>query len=374
GRPYIVAPSIDEDLIRDFTDGKLGGPQFVFSEGTSLANETLSDFNLTEEVYAGYAMANLDFGAASLTTGLRVEHTKLDITGYLLEDGTDVVPISGQQDYTDWLPSVVLRIEPRDDVLLRLAYSRSVGRPQFSNLSPGGEVEIISDDEISVSSGNPALKPYRADALDASAEWYFAPGGLLSVGAFAKWIKDPIFTQDYTLENASFLGETYDRIYFSQKLNAESAQIMGLEAAYQQQFTFLPGLLSGLGVNLNVTLIDAELQDPARGDIPFPEQSKLLWGAQLFYQKGIVEASVAYHHTGRAMISAGDTELTDQYNDDLRRLDAKVSVDITRNVRVFAEAQNLTDEPTRQYQGGNRDWMTQNERYGRTYFVGASLR
>ena len=166
----------------------------------------------------------------------------------------------------------------------------------------------------------------------------------------------------------------YDRINFSQTQNAEKGDIVGLEASYQQQFTFLPGLLSGLGANLNLTLIDASLRLPDGGSIGFPEQSKLLWGAQLFYQKGPVEASVAYHHTGRALIAAGDTRLTDNFNDDLRRLDAKIGVDLTRNFRVFVEAQNLTDEPTRQYQGGVRDWISQNERYGRTFYLGASMK
>ena len=66
--------------------------------------------------------------------------------------------------------------------------------------------------------------------------------------------------------------------------------------------------------------------------------------------------------------------LEDQFNDDLRRLDAKVTLALTPNVSVYGEAQNLTDEPTRQYQGGNRDWVIQHERYGRSYALGASFR
>ena len=113
------------------------------------------------------------------------------------------------------------------------------------------------------------------------------------MGAFAKFIRNPIFTQSYTINDGSFGGVNYDRINFSQTQNAEQGDIIGLEASYQQQFTFLPGLLSGLGVNLNLTLIDASLRLPDGGSIGFPEQSKLLWGAQLFYQKGPVEAAVA---------------------------------------------------------------------------------
>ncbi|QNG46554.1 TonB-dependent receptor [Sphingobium yanoikuyae] len=373
GHTYLLSPAIDEDLIKAYTSGRLGGPQFVLDQATSLANQTLGDFSLQENVFAGYGMANLDFGAISVTAGLRVERTELDITGYLLE--ADVVtPTSGKRHYINWLPSLVVRIMPTDDTVFRLAYSRSVGRPQYSDLSPGGEVSSEGEGELSVSSGNPALKPYVADAIDMTGEYYFAPGGLLTLGAFAKFIQNPIFTQNYTVLNGSFGGQSYDRIDYSQTLNADRGDIIGVEAAYQQQFSFLPGILSGFGVNLNIALIQSSLGMPDRGTIRFPEQSNLLWGAQLFYQKGIVEGSIAYHHTGRALIAAGDEALTDNYNDDLRRLDAKVSVDITKNVRVFAEAQNLTDEPTRQYQAGNRDWVTQNERYGRTFFVGGSLK
>jgi TonB-dependent receptor len=373
GHEYFLSPAIDEDLIRAYTEGRLGGPQFVLDTATSLANDTLGDFALDENVFAGYGMVNLDFGSIAVTGGLRVERTELGITGYLLE-GDTVTPTSADRSYTDWLPSLIVRVTPSDDTVFRVAYSRSVGRPQYSDLSPGGEVSSEGDGELNVSTGNPALKPYVADALDMTAEWYFAPGGILSVGAFAKFIRNPIFTQSYTINGGSFGGVDYDRINFSQTQNAEKGDIIGLEASYQQQFTFLPGLLSGLGVNLNLTLIDASLRLPDGGSIGFPEQSKLLWGAQLFYQKGPVEASVAYHHTGRALIAAGDTRLTDNFNDDLRRLDAKIGVDLTRNFRVFVEAQNLTDEPTRQYQGGVRDWVSQNERYGRTFYLGASMK
>ena len=66
-------------------------------------------------------------------------------------------------------------------------------------------------------------------------------------------------------------------------------------------------------------------------------------------------------------------QVEDQYNDDLRRLDAQIGGDITPQLLIFAERQNLTDEPTRQYQKGIRNWVIQNECYGRTYYAGVSV-
>jgi len=378
-RDYLVTPTIDADLIRAFTDANLSGPLFVLDEEGTLADQVLSDYQLDEDVLSAYAMANIEFSdALALTIGARVEHTKLDITGYRLENEVDVVPASDERDYTNVLPTAILRVTPADDVVMRLSYSRSVGRPDYTDLSPGGEMGYVQLDngnyDGSLSLGNSGLDPYVADSLDMIFEYYFMRGGLVSAGVFAKWIDNPIFNRSFTQENVEFGGRFYETLEFSQPENASSGEIMGLELAWQQQFTFLPGLLSGLGANANVTFLDGSLSVPGRGNTPFPEQSDLLWGAQIFYQYGPVEASVGYHHTGRALIGIAGDPIEDQYNDDLRRLDAKVSVDIGDHFTVFAQGQNLTDEPTRQYQGGIRDWVIQQERYGRAYWLGASFR
>lgn len=380
GRAYVNAPTIDADKIIAFTAANLSGPFFMFDEEGTLEDGTLSDFDLDEEIWAAYAMANLRFGIATLTPGLRYERTSVDITGFRLdEEGMTAEPARGEADYQNWLPSLILRLEPSRDLIFRLAYSRSLGRPEYARLNPGGSIAYEEGStpgtfEGSVSLGNPDLRPYRSDNLDASAEYYFARGGLVAVAAFAKFIEDPIFTQSYTQNDVSFGGRQYERLEFSQPLNADSGRITGIEAAFQQQFTFLPSFLSGFGIELNAALIDSELKTPDRGTTAFPSQSDYLYGAQLFYQTDRFEASIAYHNTGKSLLSLGDEPFEDQYNNDLRRLDAKASFALLPNVRVFAEAQNLTDEPTRQYQGGREDWNIQNERYGRTVYGGLSVR
>ncbi len=379
GRGYLITPVIDATSIIAYTAANRTGPLFVLDTATTRANGVLSDFAIDEDVAAAYVMANLNFGAVTVTPGLRYEDTRVGIAGFRLENNLAVVPASGSSRYGNWLPSLIVRIAPSRETVVRLAYTRSIGRPNYGNLSPGASnsFEDANNDglfEGSVSYGNPALKPYLADGFDASAEWYFAKGGLIAIGAFAKFIRDPIFTQSFTQTNTSFGGRNYARLAFSQPLNADKGDIIGIEIAYQQQFTFLPGLLSGFGIEANLTVTDSVLRAPGRDTSTFPNQSDILYGVQLFYQKGPVEASLAYHHTGRSLLALGATAAADQFSDDFRRLDAKASFAITKNISVFAEAQNLTDEPTRQYQAGRRDWIIQNERYGRTYNFGASVR
>ncbi|MDB5705001.1 MAG: hypothetical protein JWN66_2117 [Sphingomonas bacterium] len=364
-------PTFNIPALQAFTAANLGGPLMPLDPVATLANNTLSDFQLSEKVAAGYAMANLKFGKVTVTPGIRYEHTALDITGYQLQNGTTITPAARSGSYDDFLPSLVVRIEPSSRTVFRLAYSTSLGRPEYSNLSPGGSIDTVN---AQVSLGNPDLKPYRAQNLDATAEWYFAKGGLLSVGVFAKFIRNPIFTKATVLTNTTYNGVAYPTLTITQPFNATDGDITGIEAQYQQQFTFLPGLLSGLGMQLTGTLTSSTLTLPDGRSSTFPSQSKYLYGAEIFYQKGPVEASIAYHNTGKALLAIGSPSYNDQYNDDLRRLDAKVSVGIFDGVRVFAEAQNLTDEPTRQYQAGNPDWLIQNERYGRTFYAGVSAK
>jgi len=372
-RAYINGPTISETAITAFTAVNLNGPFFVKDVATSLANNTLADLDIDEDVYAAYAMAQLEFGKLAVIPGLRFEHTKLGIGGFRIDRGATVVPLRFTNDYNDVLPSLLLKLTPNDRTIVRVAYSKSIGRPDYNQLTPGGTLSNASGIDT-LSSGNADLKPYRADNADIIAEYYFGAGNLISVGAFGKWIRNPIFTQTQTLTNFNYAGTVYPTLIATQPFNADKGHIYGIEAQYQQQFTFLPGLLSGFGINLNATLTKSSVRTPAGRKTSFPSQSGHLYGAQLFYQKGPFEASIAYHVTGKALLLLGATANDDQYNNDLRRLDAKAGVTIWQDVQLFVEAQNLTDEPTRQYQAGNTEWIIQNERYGRTFYAGVSAK
>jgi TonB-dependent receptor len=258
---YVIPISIDDRAIVAFTRDALGGPLFVLDEGSTLADDTLGDLDIGEDVLAGYGMVNLDWGRFALTAGLRVERTDLKIGGFQLKDEDIVTAVDEDNSYTNWLPSIIGRFTPAPDLMFRLAYHRSVGRPQYSSLSPGGEVTVEAD-EAFVELGNPTLRPFVSDNFDLSAEYYFGRGSFVAAGAFYKKIKDPIFTSTFIEENSSFGGTAFDQIEYTRPVNGRSGEILGLELAYEQQLTFLPGALSGLGIGANVTWVDSDLEIP----------------------------------------------------------------------------------------------------------------
>lgn len=378
GRTYVNRYVIDEAAIIAFTDQNLSGARFVKNVATSLSNNTLNDYGLNQDIYAGYGMADIRFGQLRVIGGLRVERTEVDIDGYRLVNGTTVTPVSRSNGYTDILPNLQLRFEPQSDLVFRAAYSRTLGRPSFTQLKLSGSLTFVDNNDGtfdgSLSEGNVDLKPYVSDNLDATAEWYFARGGLLSAGAFYKHIKDPIYGFSEVLHDVTIDGRTYATLDYSQPRNADSGHITGLELAYQQQFLFLPGLWSGFGVAANVTFTDSSVTVPGRGKADFQSQSDLLYGVQLFYQKGPFEAALSYHVTGKNLLSLGSTPEEDVYSDDYKRLDAKASYAINERVEVFVELQNLTDEILRQYQSDHRDWITDYERLRQTYYIGVTAK
>ncbi len=365
---YVNRPTIDAGAIRAFTAANLGSARMVFNGPVSQQADIASDYTVEERVTAGYAMASLDFGRLTVLGGVRVEQTETDVTGFetrgLGTASAVIAPVSRSGEYTTWLPGLHLRYEGDNDMVLRGAITRTLGRPQYGQLSPGGSIDIgVSPPRIS--RGDPGLEPYLSTNIDAAFDWYFAPGAVFGFGLFHKDIEGFIFTQTQRLQNVTYLGDTFAEVTVAQPANGGDARVSGIEVNYQQQFDFLPGALSGLGLGANLTLTDSDLDGQ-----PLPRQSDRVWGVQLFYQKYGIEGVVAYHYTSAYLDTVGANPSLNTYFNRFRRLDAKVSYALTDNLSVFIEGQNLNDETLWEYQGGRPDWPIGYEQYGRTTYIG----
>ena len=129
---------------------------------------------------------------------------------------------------------------------LRASYATNIGRPGLGQLIPN---TTVNDENRTVSTSNPSLKPQNADNFDLILEYYFEPAGLLSAGVFLKEIKNFIFTaggQTVGAGSDNGFDGRYEGYALTSQRNGGSARIRGLELNYQQQFTFLPGWLKAL--------------------------------------------------------------------------------------------------------------------------------
>ncbi|WP_260703233.1 TonB-dependent receptor [Edaphobacter flagellatus] len=196
------------------------------------------NFNYIEKVGAGYVMNTVNLGRFRIVAGLRFEATNNSDVGTVTPDAP---PVARSGSYLDVLPSASVRYAFTPSSGLRLVYGRGLSRPDFADLvsfasvSPGG-VRTTS------SIGNPNLKAEHADNIDLLYEQSLNPIGLLQAGVFYKNLQDPILPLNTTLSDGTIQ---------TQPQNAGSAYVYGFEIAFQQHFTYLPGMLNGLGLSAN---------------------------------------------------------------------------------------------------------------------------
>ncbi|MSU50719.1 MAG: TonB-dependent receptor [Opitutus sp.] len=230
---------------------------------------------VAETVTAGYVMAHAKVGRTGLLTGVRTEKTDTESWGWVRARVPSAAaqqladPIgSANRDYastrretegtyTKSFPSAHLTHDITSNLKARLSWSTSFGRPAMTNALPN---ETVNEALQTLTINNPSLLPQTANNWDASLEYYFEPVGNFSVAWFHKTIKDYIVTgQDFGAvasgTNNGFNGD-YANFRMLSSLNAGTAIVQGWEFSYQQQFTFLPGLLKTLSFSANYTALE----------------------------------------------------------------------------------------------------------------------
>jgi TonB-dependent receptor len=386
--PLRSVPNLWMDLegLNAFFDANRNDPRyFVLDEPTTFMSEYQSDFSLRERVSAGYGMARVGLGRVTLIGGARVEQTDVESSAFTVvtQGGRlSALPIDGSGDYVNVLPSLVSTIELRRDLVARAAVTTAVGRPEFDAIAPRAQLGIADDPVIgslgSLSIGNPDLKPRQSRNLDASLEWYFDEGSLLSIAGFRKDITNEIIPKPTERHfNYTFQGVTYNRFDINTTINAEKADVTGLELTLADQMNFLPRPLDGLGFAASVTFISSGVK-VARGDevlrLPLLQQADRLTSFTLYYQKGRFDVSGTHKFNANFLTDYGDSRAFDLDQGSFGRFDFRAQYELTPDFKLHVSGINLNDEPTTEFQGGNPRHITEYEYTGRTFFFGVSAR
>ena len=338
---------------------------------TSYATSNASDAKFRETITAGYLQGSVQIGTLRVLGGVRMEETGTEGTAWIRNTtaswggssvgGTSFDPavvaanvaraqrsfvrrLTSTGKYHNFFPGLHFVYALRPSLLLRASYNRAISRPTVASLIPS----VTENTETStVSMGNPDLKPYHTDNFEVSVEKYFEPVGLFSLGVFLKEITD------YTRSLSSVLGpEGFDGagLYANYTLvmtrNVGNARVRGIEASYQQQYSFLPGALKGLGAFANFTYLQTE------GDFGGLTTTKQL--ANLAPRSG--NAGLNYRFRGMdARLLANWTAMKykstntgiDVYADERLSFDVKLQYTVNRRYDVFLDIMNITDEPPR---------------------------
>ncbi|WP_407353131.1 TonB-dependent receptor [Luteimonas sp. R10] len=332
----------------------------------------------SEQTYAAYGVLRFGNDVAALpfdgNVGVRVVRTELESTGVMTDpdDLTSLLPISVTQNYTDVLPSLNLRWFLRDNLQWRFAASKGISRPTFDKLNPNLGLSVDTGGRRTGSAGNPNLRPMQADQFDTSLEWYFGKGSMLYGTAFYKKVDG--FLADVTAVE-TIDGEEWE---ITRPVNGDDGRIRGVELGYTQFFDFLPGWLSGFGLQTNYTYVDSEAPSPTATDtngqpltVPLEGLSKNSYNVILSYEQPRFATRVAYNWRSDWLVTtAGNgTGNLPVYNKGFGQLDASVRFNINDVWSISLDGVNLLDAQRESYLGYEsrlRDFVINDRRYGIT--------
>ena len=314
-------------------------------------NTASRTFSGQEETFAAYAEATFEFDDLLVNAGLRYVDTTQTSDGFSLGNGVSS-PISIENDYQEFLPSLTARYTVTDDVILRGAYSRTLTRPTLFDLRVSEVFSGIDESGGSGSRGNPLLEPFTSDNIDIGVEWYFAEESLLAVNFFHKNIDGLIvsgtFTDDRTFFSQVTNEEVTAPITFSVPVNGEQTSINGIEVLAQSRFDFLPGVLSNMGGIFNYTYADSDAAFEEGDDSSqingLPGLSKNSFNAILYYDDGRLDGRLSYAWRDEFVEDLAGSFGQPVFQEAFGQLDLSVNYDLTDSLTLQFQGLNLTNE------------------------------
>ncbi len=320
-----------------------------------------NNYEVREQVYAGFAMATLKYGWGSILGGVRVEHLK-NSGEAIATVGTIKGPVSATSSQTLAFPSLHVNYNLDDTKKLRLSFNSGAARADYDQLRPN---VVVNDTNQSISGGNPAVKPERAYGVDGYFEWYVRPQGYLMAGLFYKKVKDVLYRQTRTFGSGALDSNGIDRssYIFSGITNGGDGRVFGAEAAAQFQLEpwtgdlGLPGWMGGFGITANVTLNDSEVTKPALGlllparKVRLPGTSDLVYNIGGYYEKYGLSLRVQYQRRSTWLDGIADdlADGGDTYWAADDEMDISARYAVNRNFEIFLDASNVLNKPGRRY-------------------------
>jgi iron complex outermembrane receptor protein len=336
---------------------------------------------LTETISAAYLRYEARFlgNRLGIVTGVRFEQTAEKGTGSLINprlafdaSGTRIATAGSvletqltrlergftiKKTYDGYYPSFHATYNITDNLIARFAYAKTLGRPDLGNLLPSVRVnDTASADNTdglgtvpanTVIATNPALKPWEADNYDLSFEYYFPDGGVVSLGGFAKNLKN-FFGQDtHTLTAAE--ADEYDIpssyvgvLSFQQPINTGTSKVSGAEFNFMHPLNFLPWWGKYINFSANGTILHLQGDSSSQFTNFIPKSGNI----GFTFSKKPVVLMVKWNYRGQqrqgtntATPNAFDWYASRTY------VDLNAEYQLSKRFAVFANARNITNKP-----------------------------
>ncbi|MDR3626516.1 MAG: TonB-dependent receptor [Ignavibacteriaceae bacterium] len=242
-----------------------------------IGGSTKSDYSGDEDISAAYLMATVDIGPSlTIIPGVRYQQLKTIYTASQGLQGPNPYSNYANQQVTYtayhpyWLPDILVRYKPADWFDVRLAYTNTVSYPSYASLAP---IITVTQSAGTLQWNGFQLDPIKSANYDAYVSFYNNTIGLFTAGAFLKQISNLIYQYTFTPATSAALVKYYPDwvpnktpltgIKVTEYLNDPyKVNNSGMELEWQTHFWYLPGVLSGLVMNVNYTHIFSKAEYP----------------------------------------------------------------------------------------------------------------
>ena len=388
--------------------------------GATVASDLSSDYSGDEKLYAGYFMLDLKYGKnISFNAGVRYEKEKTNYNGFGVIDIASTVydkldTLKNSERSNEYiLPSVTLRFNYADWGDLRVAYSKSLARPEYyafiphysadiqKNLTGGNQAGYAFTNGAA---GNKFLEPAVSDNLDLIFSFYGNYIGLFTVGGFYKEIDKFFYIKSFKVidvgaDNQVLKDNGYDfsvpkgqTLIVWENLD-NTSYIRGLEFSWQTNLWYLPKPFNGIVLGLNYSKISSSAEyytSRINQVVPNPatpwiieetrvdslqrtsliDQPDDIFNISVGYDYKDFSMRVAYNFQGKTLSYKGEYTEDDGYTQDYSRLDLSIRQKLPIDgLSVQFLLSNLTEEVDKSYTY-TKDYDNNEQFYGMTGSLG----
>ncbi|MDE2182940.1 MAG: TonB-dependent receptor [Alphaproteobacteria bacterium] len=365
-------------------------------------------YDVNEIVYTGYIKTDIDgtLGEHALTgnAGAQFVLTHQGSSGYAVS-WPNAYPIHGGAEYGELLPSLNLALAINDESKIRLGAARELVRARMDQMVDVNSYGFSTASQNvncptsqwtncspwSGSTGNPKLKPWIADAVDLSYEYYHGNATYLAVAGFYKNLESYIYTQktpfDFTgyVYPAGYTPQTFMG-YVTEDVNGTGGQITGVEVSGAIAGNAITNMFDGFGATANMSYTDSGMKGVSDSgpSTPLPGLSKFVYNITVYYENAGFSARVNYNYRSRffSEIKGFDNTYTRNEFKEQGWLGAQIGYTFQEGtlngLSVNLQADNLLHETQTMYQFTSNpndarqvlDWW----RFGTTYQFGLTYK
>lgn len=309
-------------------------------------------YTASNNLLAYYASGNYSFTKKfNVIAGLRVEQNLQKLNGF---DNRNGAPVNFNRDLTNFLPSVNMTYNFSEKSLLRLAYGKTLNRPEFREIAPFTFYDFVLNRVVT---GNPNLKNAEIDNYDFRYELYPTPSEVISVATFYKNFTNPI---EVVFTSGSNPNVSFDNALSAYSLGVEFEIKKSLESVTKNEF------INKINVLFNATLIYSrvklkpEIAATQSDNRPLQGQSPYVINGGLNYSnpKTKLQVNLLYNVIGKRIYAVGNnfgSPYPDWYEMPRNVLDLTFSKGITSSLLVKGGITDILNQRAQILQDGNQD-------------------